>query len=825
MAQTGSLGARAHAAGRARHAWLGAMAVMAMVVAACAPTATMDPDRARAAVAAPVQVAKVQRGTIQQVVAISGEVRAKGQIAVMPKATGRVQRIMVDAGSVVKAGDTLFELETETPTLQLQQAKANVAAAEARLAQVRAGGKADDVAAARLAVEQQELKLEQMRQGGRVEDGLAADAAVAAAEARLALLQSGGRAEAIAQAQASLDAAQARLELLQKGATPDVRQAAQSAVDADMATLASAQAALAAFASSSVADAQAVQSQVGSLQSQVAALQESLAATETVQANIGAANASDVQSAQSALDTATAQRDAARAALAQADKPTDVQLASAKQAVFQAQAAKDAAQATATALDQGVPPALNGTACSNNGVLRDETTCTAQKKAAELSVVAAQRAEVVANLALDLLNTGGAPATRAQLQAAVATGEAQVKAASYRLGQVQGGAYAVQRAQVESQRAQAQSSLTAATENLKAAQARLDAIKSGASGGTQEAQRQALLAQVAATEQKIKADQARVDQLAVGPQDEEIRAAQAAVRQATAALDLARQPVTDHDVAAQGALVEQARQLAAKARKPYTEFDLQQQELAVQAAQVALHARQVPYTAQDAQGAEAAVEQARAQVALAEANLRETTILSPIDGIILERLVSLGAMVGPGIPVANVATNVIEVAANVAEASFGQVVVGQTVTLQAAAFPGVTFEGKVSNLAPTVDTRTRMGSLRVVPTDPDGKLKPGMLVQVGVVTAAKDGALVLPRAAMGGPVATGGSGTVLAVDSGNRVHPVTITIGAVSEATFEVAGGLTEGQSVVTGGASGLGDGDAVEPAAAGAASTGGTGR
>ena len=57
------------------------------------------------------------------------------------------------------------------------------------------------------------------------------------------------------------------------------------------------------------------------------------------------------------------------------------------------------------------------------------------------------------------------------------------------------------------------------------------------------------------------------------------------------------------------------------------------------------------------------------------------------------------------------------------------------------------------------------------------------------------------------------------------MHPVTITIGAVSEATIEVAGGLTEGQSVVTGGASGLGDGDAVEPAAAGAASTGGTGR
>ena len=779
-----------------------------LLLAGCSPLSVIEPPGARAAVSVPAVT--VHRGAIQQVVAASGEVRAKGQIGVLPKVTGRVQVVTVDVGSAVKAGDVLIEMESEMPTLQLQQAQANVDAAEARLAQVQAGGKADDISVASLAVQQQELRLRQLQQGGRAEDINAAEDALAAAEARLAQLSGAGRPEAVTQAKAAVDAAEARLELLQKGATPDVRQAAQGAVEADEALLASARAALTAFATTSVADAQQVQSQIGSLQSQVLALQESLAATEATQANIGAANAADVQTAQTALDTATAQRDAARAALAQADKPTDVQLTAAKQAVFQAQASKDSAQATYTGLDQGVPPATSGTACSNNGVLRDETTCTAQKKAAETALAAAQRAEVVAQMQLELVNNGGAPATRAQLQAAVASAEAQIRSTQVRLAQVKGGAFTVQQAQVEAQRAQAQASLSVAGENLKAAQVRLDALKTGASGGSHDAQRQALGAQVTAAEQKLKADQARVDQLAAGPQDEEIRAAQAAVRQADAQLGLAQQPATEHDIAAQSALVDQARQQVAKARRPYTDFDLEQQELALQQAEVALHARQVPFTAQDVKVAKAAVDQARAQLALAEVNVRETKVVAPIDGTVLERFTSPGATVGPGTPLLTIAPPVVEVVATISESLLGQLGVGQVVTLRASAYPGTLLSGTVVTLTPTIDPRTRTASVRIDPKDTDHLLKPGMMVQVGVVTSANEGALVLPKTAVTGTLAPGGSGTVLAIDAGSRVHPVVVTLGVVSETSVEIATGLTEGQQVVTGSTAGLSDGDAV---------------
>jgi RND family efflux transporter MFP subunit len=461
-----------------------------------------------------------------------------------------------------------------------------------------------------------------------------------------------------------------------------------------------------------------------------------------------------------------------------------------------------------------VPPLTNGTACNirPDGSRLDDTTCTAQKKAADTALKAAQQSEAVAQAQIELLNNGGTPATRAQLQAALTAAEGQVKTAQYRLGQVQNGAYAAQRAQIEAQRAQTQAQLAAARENLKTAQARLDAMKSGAPGGTQDAQRQAAQAQATAAEQKLRADQARVDQLNAGPQDEEVRAAQAAVDQAGAQLALAQQPATDQDLAAQQALVDQARQQAAKARAPFTSFDLQQQQLAIQQAQAALHARQNPFTAQDLQAAQAAVDQAHAQQALAEVVVRETKIVAPVDGTVLGRQVAPGTMVGPTTPVVTLVPPAVEVVANVDETALGQLAPGQSVTLQVGAYPGVTFGGTVSAVAPAIDPKTRTAGVRIDPQDPEGKLRPGMLAQVGVVTAAKQDALIVPRAAIGGAVMPGGKATVVALDAGNRISHQTVTLGTVAENTVEIAGGLADGQVVVTGSAAGLNDGDVVSP-------------
>src|SRR5262249_13853492 len=80
-----------------RHGWPG---MVALLVAACAPQPASLPSETRASVPS-VPVAVARRGDIQQTLGYSGEIRAREQISVMPRAAGRVERLLVDVGSRV----------------------------------------------------------------------------------------------------------------------------------------------------------------------------------------------------------------------------------------------------------------------------------------------------------------------------------------------------------------------------------------------------------------------------------------------------------------------------------------------------------------------------------------------------------------------------------------------------------------------------------------------------------------------------------------------------------------------------------------------------
>ncbi|MBV9545109.1 MAG: biotin/lipoyl-binding protein, partial [Chloroflexi bacterium] len=214
---------------------LSALTVVAVGLAACTPVPSKSSPAAISLPATPAT-----RGDIQQTLSLSGDVRAQDQITVLPKASGRVQEVLVDVGSPVHAGDTIARLEADDPGLAVLQARAALSAAEAKLATVQAGGKADDITVAQETLAQQQAKLAAMRAQGRPEDVAVAQATLAAQQAKLNLMLSGGRQESVDQAQSALDAAQQKLALVQQGATDDVRQAAVSAVNVDKANVASA---------------------------------------------------------------------------------------------------------------------------------------------------------------------------------------------------------------------------------------------------------------------------------------------------------------------------------------------------------------------------------------------------------------------------------------------------------------------------------------------------------------------------------------------------------------------------------------------------------
>jgi RND family efflux transporter MFP subunit len=803
-------------------AGLGALAAVAVIGAACTPLTSTNGSTI---VSVPATAA--ERGEIQQTLSLSGDVRAQDQITVLPKASGRVEDVLVDVGSAVHAGDTIARLESDDPDLAVLQARAALSAAEAKLSTVEAGGKADDVTAAQETLAQQQAKLASLQAEGRPEDIAVAQAALAAQQAKLNLMLSGGRAEAVAQAQSGLDAAQQKLALVQQGATDDVRQAAVSAVNVDKAQVASAEAAYAALGGTSAADLQSLQNAVDTLNAQVAAAQSVINSTNAALASQTGASAADVQAAQTAYDQAQASLNTAQAALNQANNPTQASIAQAQAALAQAQAQQSAAEANQTALEQkvagacapvpagqqmneraGADGSLTGTittiAAGPNG-----TACDAAKSAAGAAVDSGNAVVEAAQGQLDQLKRGGAPAQQVALQAQVTSAQALVKATKARLDALTNGGVHAQRAQLQSQHDQAQSQLVAAQDQLNVAQARLQA----AQNGTLDAQRKAAQAQVDAAREKLTADQSHLEQLVAGPQPEEVQAAQDAVDQANAQVALAQQPVTQQDIAAQQAAVESAKQQLAKAQTPYTTADIQQQQHVVAAAAAQLDKAQNPYTDQDLATAQAGVDQAQVALEQAQLGVRETQVTAPVDGVVFDRQVSPGALVGPTSPIITLIPPQLEVDVNVDEAQLGNVQPGQAVQVTVPAYANQPFAGTVSAVAPAVDQKTRTSAVHIQPLDPQGKLKPGMLATVSVAVADKQDALLLPRAAVStsGTLSPNTQTTIVTIDPSGHAQHVPIQIGLATDSMVEVTRGLSDGQLVAIGNTGGVTDGEIVQ--------------
>jgi RND family efflux transporter MFP subunit len=329
-----------------------------------------------------------------------------------------------------------------------------------------------------------------------------------------------------------------------------------------------------------------------------------------------------------------------------------------------------------------------------------------------------------------------------------------------------------------------------------------------AQNGTLDAQRKAIQSQVEAARQKLAADRSHLEQLVAGPQPEDVQAAQDAVDQAAAQLALVAQPSAQSDIAAQQALVEQAHQQLLKAQQPYTSDDIDQQAHAVAQAEAALRARQQPYTDQDFATAQAQVDQAVAALQQAQLALDQTRILAPVDGIVFERDVNPGALVGPQSPIVTLIPPALELDTTVDETSLASIQVGQSVDIRAAAYPNQAFTGTVSAVAPAVDSKTRTATVRVELNDPEHQLKPGMQAMVSIAVMTPD-ALVVPRDAVTDSLVPGSEATVVTLDN-NQVERTSIRLGQVGNQMVEVTSGLAEGQLVAISNLSTLKNGDAV---------------
>jgi membrane fusion protein (multidrug efflux system) len=212
---------------------------------------------------------------------------------------------------------------------------------------------------------------------------------------------------------------------------------------------------------------------------------------------------------------------------------------------------------------------------------------------------------------------------------------------------------------------------------------------------------------------------------------------------------------------------------------------------------------------------------AEARLKLAQARLSKMKIISPFDGIVGIRGVSLGDYVKDGTDLVNVEdVRILKVDFRLPERSLPQIKAGQDVEVVADALPNERWQGQIEAINPRVDANGRSLELRGRLDNASGKLRPGMFVRVRVIVGERNGLLV-PEEAI---VPQGEEFYVYKVVEG-AAKRVPVKIGVRRDAKVEIVEGISPGDQVVTAGMRLSRDGQPVRvlsPAGKGDAAKGG---
>jgi HlyD family secretion protein len=152
---------------------------------------------------------------------------------------------------------------------------------------------------------------------------------------------------------------------------------------------------------------------------------------------------------------------------------------------------------------------------------------------------------------------------------------------------------------------------------------------------------------------------------------------------------------------------------------------------------------------------EAAVKQAEAMLQAAELDLKYTVIRSPVNGVVISRLVEVGQRISASFSIPTlflIAEDVtkMQVDTNVSEADIGGVAEGKDAIFTVDAYPGERFQGQVRQVrnAPINIQNVVTYDVVIEFENPNFRLKPGMTANVAIVVARKDHILKVPNSAL-----------------------------------------------------------------------------
>jgi RND family efflux transporter MFP subunit len=189
------------------------------------------------------------------------------------------------------------------------------------------------------------------------------------------------------------------------------------------------------------------------------------------------------------------------------------------------------------------------------------------------------------------------------------------------------------------------------------------------------------------------------------------------------------------------------------------------------------------------------LEAARARVSLARKAVNDTAVRAPLNGLVAERLVSVGDYVTRGQKVATVVrVDPMRVELTVPEQQVAMIKVGQQVRLTVDAYAGEEFAATIRFISPSLRSDQRALTVEAIASNGDGRLKPGLFATALVRQPDAAPALLVPAGAV---ETVAGTNRVYIVKD-NVVDERIVTIGEKIDGHVEITSGVAKGETVAS---------------------------
>ncbi len=174
-------------------------------------------------------------------------------------------------------------------------------------------------------------------------------------------------------------------------------------------------------------------------------------------------------------------------------------------------------------------------------------------------------------------------------------------------------------------------------------------------------------------------------------------------------------------------------------------------------------------------------------------------VRAPLSGVVLQKLITEGSGVTPGMPLFIVSDlSSLWALAEVDETVLPHVKAGETVAVRVAAYPGETFKGTIAWVSDMVNPKTRRVTVRCALPNPDSRLKPEMYATISLGEGQPHPVVVLPSGAVQD---LEGAPAVFVHTGGGRFARRDVQVGGERDGRIEVRAGVRPGERVVVEGA------------------------